>query len=68
MEGGIIMDTKQVVTNYHNAWTSGDMKAARASLANDLDFQGSIDTFRRKGEGQRNMTLTGMVSPEYVCR
>ena len=28
------MDTKQVVTNYHNAWTSGDMKAARASLAN----------------------------------
>ena len=62
------MDTKQVVTNYHNACTGGDMKAARAYLANDLDFQGSIDTFRRKGEGQRNMTLTGMVSPEYVCR
>ena len=62
------MDTKQVVTNYHNAWTSGDMKAARASLTNDLDFQGSIDTFRRKGESQRNMTITGMVSPEYVCR
>jgi len=47
------MDTKQVVTNYHNACTSGDMKAARAYLANDLDFQGSIETFRRKGEGQR---------------
>ena len=42
------MDTKQVVTHYHNAWTSGDMNAARASLANDLDFQGSIETFRRK--------------------
>ena len=41
------MDTKQVVTNYHNAWTSGDMKAARVCLADDLDFQGSIDTFRR---------------------
>ena len=41
------MDTKQVVTNYHNAWTSGEMKKARAYLADDLDFQGSIDTFRR---------------------
>ena len=39
------MDTKQVVTNYHDAWTSGDMKAARVYLADDLDFQGSIDTF-----------------------
>ena len=47
MEGGIIVDTKQIVTNYHNAWTSGDMKKARAYLADDLDFQGSIDTFRR---------------------
>ena len=41
------MDTKQIVTNYHNAWTSGDMKAARFYLADDLDFQGSIDIFRR---------------------
>jgi hypothetical protein len=41
------MDAKQVVTNYHNAWTSGDMKAARTYLADDLDFQGSIDTFHR---------------------
>jgi hypothetical protein len=41
------MDAKQVVTNYHNAWTGGDVKAARAYLADDLDFQGSIDTFRR---------------------
>ena len=41
------MDTKQVVTNYHNAWTSGDMQAARVYLADDLDFQGSIDTFSR---------------------
>jgi hypothetical protein len=41
------MDAKQVVTNYHNAWTGGDLKAARAYLADDLDFQGSIDTFRR---------------------
>ncbi len=41
------MDTKQIVTNYHNAWTSGDMKAARTYLTNDLDFQGSIDTFHQ---------------------
>ena len=41
------MDTKQIVTNYHNAWTSGDMKTARAYLADDLDFQGSIETYSR---------------------
>jgi hypothetical protein len=41
----MIMDVKQVVTNYHNAWTSGDMKKARAYLADDLDFQGSIETY-----------------------
>ncbi len=41
------MDSKQVVTNYHNAWTTGDMDAARVYLADDLDFQGSIDTFHR---------------------
>jgi hypothetical protein len=46
-EGGKFMDTKQVITNYHNAWTSGDMEGARSYLADDLDFQGSIDTFRR---------------------
>jgi hypothetical protein len=41
------MDAKQVVANYHNAWTSGDMKAARAYLADDLDFQGSIEAYNR---------------------
>ncbi len=41
------MDTKQVVTNYHNAWTGGDFEAARLYLADDLDFQGSVDTFHR---------------------
>jgi hypothetical protein len=41
------MDIRQVVTNYHNVWTSGDMKAARVYLADDLDFQGSIDKFNR---------------------
>jgi hypothetical protein len=47
MEGGIIMETKQVVTNYLNAWTGGDMQAARFYLADDLDFQGSIETCSR---------------------
>jgi hypothetical protein len=41
------MDTRQVVTNYHDAWTSGDIAAARVYLADDLDFQGSIDTFEK---------------------
>ena len=41
------MDTEHVVIKYHNAWTSGDMQAARLYLTDDLDFQGSIDTFRK---------------------
>src|SRR2546428_3951384 len=40
------MDARQLVETYHNAWTSGDFAAARACLADDLDFKGSIDTFR----------------------
>ncbi|MEI8356753.1 MAG: nuclear transport factor 2 family protein [Deltaproteobacteria bacterium] len=39
------METKQLVTNYHNAWTSGDLEKAYSYLADNLDFQGSIDTF-----------------------
>jgi pentatricopeptide repeat protein len=44
------MDSKQVVINYHNAWTSGNVEAARVYLADDLDFQGSIDTFSKAGD------------------
>jgi hypothetical protein len=57
MEGGIIMETKQVVTNYHNAWTGGDMKAARVYLADDLDFQGSIETFSRADDFIPSLTM-----------
>ena len=41
------MDAKQVITNYHDAWTKGDMQTARRYLTDDLDFQGSIDAFRK---------------------
>jgi ketosteroid isomerase-like protein len=41
------MDAKEIVTRYHQAWTGGDIKAAREYLADDLDFKGSIDTFNR---------------------
>jgi len=51
------MDTKQVVTNYHNAWSSGDMGKARVYLADDLDFQGSIDTFRRADDFVAALTM-----------
>jgi hypothetical protein len=51
------MDTKQVVTNYHNAWTSGDMKKARAYLADDLDFQGSIEIFSRADDFIASLTM-----------
>ncbi len=51
------MDTKQIVTSYHNAWTSGDMEAARVYLADDLDFQGSIDTFCRADDFIAALTM-----------
>jgi hypothetical protein len=51
------MDTKQIVTNYYSAWTSGNMEAARVCLADDLDFQGSIDTFHRADDFIVALTL-----------
>ncbi|MGA2781487.1 MAG: nuclear transport factor 2 family protein [Smithella sp.] len=51
------MDTKQVVTNYHDAWSSGDMGKARVYLADDLDVQGSIDTFRRADDFIATLTM-----------
>jgi len=41
------MDAKEIVTRYHQAWTGGNIKSAREYLADDLEFQGSIDTFSR---------------------
>jgi hypothetical protein len=51
------MNTAQVVTKYHDAWTRGDMEAARSCLADDLDFQGSIDTFRRADDFIAALTM-----------
>jgi hypothetical protein len=51
------MDAKQVVTNYHHAWTSGDMKAAQGYLKDDLDFQGSIETFDRADDFIASLTM-----------
>jgi ketosteroid isomerase-like protein len=39
------MSTRQLIETYHDAWTSGDFTTARACLADDLDFKGSIDSF-----------------------
>ena len=41
------MNSRDLIEKYHNAWTAGDFATARACLADDLDFQGSIDTFRQ---------------------
>jgi hypothetical protein len=41
------MDTRQLIETYHQAWTSGDIAKARGCLADNLDFQGSIETFGR---------------------
>ncbi len=51
------MNTKQVVTNYHNAWTSGDMEAARVYLEDNLDFHGSINTFSRADDFIIGLTM-----------
>ncbi|NTV06037.1 MAG: nuclear transport factor 2 family protein [Chlorobiaceae bacterium] len=39
------MDTRHLIETYHQAWTNSDFVTARACLADNLDFQGSIDTF-----------------------
>jgi hypothetical protein len=41
------MDTRQLIETYHQAWTSGDIGKARGCLADDLDFQGSLQTFQK---------------------
>ncbi len=38
-------EVRDVVRGYHHAWTSGNLELARFFLADQLDFQGSIDTF-----------------------
>jgi hypothetical protein len=51
------MDTKQIVMNYHDAWTGGDLEAARGYLAADLNFQGSINTFNRADDFIVGLTM-----------
>jgi hypothetical protein len=41
------MNTRTLIETYHHAWVSGDFAAARACLTDDLDFQGSMDTFSK---------------------
>jgi hypothetical protein len=40
-----MMNTKQLIDRYHEAWTQGDFTTARGCLADNLDFQGSMETF-----------------------
>lgn len=40
-------NTAVIVEKYGKAWGSGDFKAARALLHDDLTFQGPLDTFHR---------------------
>jgi hypothetical protein len=51
------MSDANVVRNYYESWTQRDMGTARSYLADDLDFQGSIDTFSSADEFIA--TLTG---------
>ena len=51
------MKVSQIVKSYHNAWTSGHLEAARVYLADDLDFQGSIDTFHRADDFIAALTM-----------
>ena len=51
------MSGTKVVRKYHDSWTQRDMSTARSCLADDLDFQGPIDTFSSADEFIA--TLTG---------
>ena len=51
------MSAATLIRKYHEAWTQRDMSTARSSMADDLDFQGSIDTFTNADEFIA--TLTG---------
>lgn len=42
-----VSDTRKVVDGYTKAWMNGDFDAARAYLADDVKFRGSIDQFDR---------------------
>jgi hypothetical protein len=55
------MDTKQIITSYHDAWTHGNLETARAYLADNLDFQGSIDTFNRADDFIAALTMFHMM-------
>lgn len=39
-------EVRDIVKGYYHAWTSGNLELARFFLADQLDFQGSIDTFK----------------------
>lgn len=54
------MTVQHIVDAYTEAWTSGDVVKARSFLADDLDFQGSIDTFTSAEEFVR--VLSGFVT------
>jgi hypothetical protein len=51
------MSAANVIRRYHEAWTQRDMGTARSCLADDLHFQGPIDTFSSADEFIA--TLTG---------
>ena len=51
------MSDTNVVRKYHDSWTQRDMITARSCLADDLDFQGPMDSFTRTDEFIA--TLTG---------
>jgi len=40
-----LFTARDIVRAYYESWTTGDMARARSYLADDLDFQGPIDTF-----------------------
>jgi ketosteroid isomerase-like protein len=38
--------TRDIIHGYTDAWTRGDLNAARGFLADDVDFEGSMETHR----------------------
>ena len=65
-------DVRDIVRGYYHAWTSGNFELARFFLADELDFQGSMDTFHGAdsfvdalGEFQRRLKSIRLLKEFY---
>jgi hypothetical protein len=66
-------EVRDIVKGYYHAWSSGNLEVARFFLADDLDFQGSIDRFHTAdafiatlGAFHRKLSCTRLLKEFYA--